>query len=175
MKSHNTSGPQGVRRSARLAIAVASLVLAGATIERPTRALAADHRDSPTADSNPEGDITDLFAFLDPNDPTQLVLIMNVSPFSVPDEPNYAFSTNTLYQIQDCPDPKHGRGSRYSGNIYRRSVEHVRFRADGEYLRALCAEYDRSTKYCSEPESDRQRLHGDNGSAEQHAGVRRLA
>ena len=39
---------------------------------------AADHRDSPTADANPEGDITDLFAFVDPNDTTKLVLIMNV-------------------------------------------------------------------------------------------------
>src|SRR5262249_9090686 len=62
---------------------------------------AADHRDSPTADANPEGDITDMFAFLDPNDTTQLVLIMNVNPFSVPAEaPSYTFSNEFLYQFK---------------------------------------------------------------------------
>ena len=62
---------------------------------------AADHRDSPTADANPEGDITDVFAFVDPNDATQLVLIMNVNPFSVPAElPTYSFSNEFLYQFK---------------------------------------------------------------------------
>jgi hypothetical protein len=62
---------------------------------------AADHRDSPTADANPEGDITDVFAFVDPNDTTKLVLIMNVNPFSVPAElPTYSFSNEFLYQFK---------------------------------------------------------------------------
>src|SRR5215472_4798070 len=66
---------------------------------------AADHRDSPTADANPEGDITDVFAFVDPNDATKLVLIMNVNPFSVPAElPTYSFSNEFLYQFKFASD-----------------------------------------------------------------------
>jgi len=66
---------------------------------------AADHRDSPTADANPEGDITDFFAFVDPNDQTQLALIMNVNPFSVPAEsPSYRFSNEFLYQFKFAND-----------------------------------------------------------------------
>jgi hypothetical protein len=66
---------------------------------------AADHRDSPTADANPEGDITDVFAFVDPNDATKLVLIMNVNPFSVPAElPTYSFSNEFLYQFKFAND-----------------------------------------------------------------------
>ena len=69
------------------------------------RVNAADHRDSPTADANPEGDITDVFAFVDPNDATQLVLIMNVNPFSVPAEvPTYSFSNEFLYQFKFAND-----------------------------------------------------------------------
>jgi hypothetical protein len=85
------------RNSAAL---IALVVLAGAILYSPPKALAADHRDSPTADANGEGDITDVFAFLDPNDVSQLVLIMNVNPFAVPAEPNYRFSPNILYQFK---------------------------------------------------------------------------
>jgi len=71
----------------------------------PTKGLASDHRDSPTADANGEGDITDVFAFLDPNDSSQLVLIMNVNPFAVPAEtPSYRFSPNFLYQFKIAND-----------------------------------------------------------------------
>jgi hypothetical protein len=80
---------------------LAALALAGASISLPSKVLASDHRDSPTADANGEGDITDLFAFLDPNDSTQLVLIMNVNPFAVPAEtPSERFSSNFLYQFK---------------------------------------------------------------------------
>jgi hypothetical protein len=84
----------------RIPMALMAFVLAGTIVLSPTRALAADHRESPTADATPEGDITDLFAFLDPNNASQLVLIMDVNPFSVPDEPNYSFSPNLLYQFK---------------------------------------------------------------------------
>jgi hypothetical protein len=80
--------------------ALMAVVLAGAVFYWPAPGLAADHRESPTADATPEGDITDLFAFLDPNNATQLVLIMDVNPFSVPAEPNYSFSPTILYQFK---------------------------------------------------------------------------
>jgi len=62
---------------------------------------AADHRDSPTADATSEGDITDYFNFLDPNDTTKIVFIMNVNPFAVPGEAaNYRYSHDLLYQFK---------------------------------------------------------------------------
>lgn len=80
---------------------VAFTFLAAMALCAPGTLLASDHRDSPTADANAEGDITDVFAFLDPNDATQLVLIMDVNPFSVPAEtPTYRFATNFLYQFK---------------------------------------------------------------------------
>ena len=97
---------RSARRIAALAV-VLTLLFAGAFYASRTHNLvkAADHRDSPTADANPEGDITDTFAFLDPNDQSQLVLIMNVNPFSVPAEaPSYSFSNEFLYQFKFAND-----------------------------------------------------------------------
>ena len=84
---------------------MALVVLAAAFFYSPTKGLASDHRDSPTADANGEGDITDIFAFLDPNDVSQLVFIMDVNPFAVPAEtPSYRFSPNFLYQFKIAHD-----------------------------------------------------------------------
>jgi hypothetical protein len=99
VKTNKTNGIFLMRHMGRIPTALMALVLAGAVFG-PVKGLAADHRESPTADATPEGDITDLFAFLDPNNATQLVLIMDVNPFSVPDEPNYSFSPNILYQFK---------------------------------------------------------------------------
>ena len=48
------------------------------------RARAADHRDAPAVDGAGEGDITDVFAFLDPNNPSRVVMAMGVNPLAVP-------------------------------------------------------------------------------------------
>jgi hypothetical protein len=67
----------------------------------PAGVPAADHRDAPVVDGLPEGDITDVFAFLDPNDSSKVVLIMNVNPFAVPAaNPGYRFSPDLLYQFK---------------------------------------------------------------------------
>lgn len=101
MKTNTTPGPFLMYLVARMSTALIALViLAALTVHLPPQALAADHRDSPTADANGEGDITDVFAFLDPNDASQLVLIMNVNPLAVPAEPNYRFAPNILYQFK---------------------------------------------------------------------------
>jgi hypothetical protein len=64
-------------------------------------ARAADHRDSPVVDGAPEGDITDVFAFLDPNDKTKVVFAMGVNPFALPAlTTSYRFSTGFLYQFK---------------------------------------------------------------------------
>ena len=84
------------KKFAALALAIPVLFLLASP-----RARAADHRDSPTADGAPEGDITDFFAFLDPSAASNLVLIMNVNPFAVPaDNATYSFSNNYLYQFK---------------------------------------------------------------------------
>ncbi len=62
---------------------------------------AADHREAPRVDSIPEGDITDVYTFTDPVDPSRVVFIMNVNPFAVPGElPSYSFSPDYLYQFK---------------------------------------------------------------------------
>ena len=60
-----------------------------------------DHREAPTVDGIPEGDITDVYSFVDPVDSTKVDFIMNVNPFAVPAEsPSYAFSPDLLYQFK---------------------------------------------------------------------------
>lgn len=62
---------------------------------------AADHRDAPGVDGAGEGDITDVFAFLDPGNSSRLVLAMGVNPFAVPGaSPSYRFSPEYLYQFK---------------------------------------------------------------------------
>lgn len=62
---------------------------------------AADHRDAPGVDGTGEGDITDIFAFLDPNNSGRLVLAMGVNPFALPaTTPTYRFSPEYLYQFK---------------------------------------------------------------------------
>ena len=62
---------------------------------------AADHREAPIVDGIPEGDITDVYLFTDPNDATRVVMVMNVNPFSVPAElPSYSLSPDLLYQFK---------------------------------------------------------------------------
>jgi len=68
---------------------------------KPTPAHAADHRDAPVVDGSGEGDITDVFAFIDPNDRSRVVLAMGVNPFAVPAlNQSYRFSTGFLYQFK---------------------------------------------------------------------------
>jgi hypothetical protein len=104
-EAHEVSVRHSWWRTTMAAIAV--LALAGALFYRSISVMASDHRDSPTADANGEGDITDIFAFLDPNDASQLVLIMNVNPFAVPAEtPTYRFSPDFLYQFKISHDQR---------------------------------------------------------------------
>lgn len=101
MKTRKTESSLLKHSLARILVVLgATIFLVGVTFYSPPTVLGADHRDSPTADANGEGDITDMFAFVDPNDVSQLVLIMDVNPFAVPAEPNYRFSPSILYQFK---------------------------------------------------------------------------
>jgi len=79
-----------------------AVCLAAAPLLLFTRSLnAADHRDAPGVDGAGEGDITDVFAFISPNDAGRLVLAMGVNPFAVPGAaPSYRFSPEYLYQFK---------------------------------------------------------------------------
>ncbi|MGA9723141.1 MAG: DUF4331 family protein [Candidatus Binatus sp.] len=80
-----------------IAAAILAALCLGATVTR-----AADHRDAPTIDGIPEGDITDIFAFLDPTDTSggAVVFLMDVNPFSLGAEmSSYHFSSDILYQF----------------------------------------------------------------------------
>lgn len=59
---------------------------------------AADHRDGSIAQDQPF-DISDTYAFINPNDRSKLVVGITVNPYTVPGVPA-SFSTNALYQIK---------------------------------------------------------------------------
>jgi hypothetical protein len=59
----------------RIPLSLALLFLAGA-------AAAADHRDAPLATADPTADINDIYAFMNPNNPDELILVSTVVPFA---------------------------------------------------------------------------------------------
>ena len=62
---------------------------------------AADHRDSGAVDALPEGDLTDVFSFVDPANTGNVVLILPVDPFTNPSElPSIRFAEDFLYQFK---------------------------------------------------------------------------
>ena len=78
-----------------------SLLLTGMLFAGAPALRAADHRDAPAVDGTGEGDITDVFAFLDPNNRNRLILAMGVNPVAVPFLlHSYRFSKDYLYQFK---------------------------------------------------------------------------
>ncbi|MDQ3712140.1 MAG: DUF4331 domain-containing protein, partial [Acidobacteriota bacterium] len=78
-----------------------SLCLAVQTIP-PTRSLASDHIDSPIITHDRSSDLTDTFAFLDPNDNSKVVLIMSTQGFVVSGEHfgMAIFDSNIRYRFE---------------------------------------------------------------------------
>jgi hypothetical protein len=75
------------KRTQRLVTVAASLLTAMGLLLAPTgRIDAADHAEASLVASFPGGDIADVYAFLDPNDNTKVVLAMDVEGFIVPSE-----------------------------------------------------------------------------------------
>jgi hypothetical protein len=62
---------------------------------------ASSHREAPLIALDPTADNTDVYAFVDPNDPDMVTLIANYIPFQAADGgPNfYLFDPNVLYEI----------------------------------------------------------------------------
>tara|TARA_R110002072_G_scaffold122941_7_gene257976 strand:+ start:3535 stop:4608 length:1074 start_codon:yes stop_codon:yes gene_type:complete len=76
---------------------LAAALIAGAVC---TTSFASDHREAPLIQEDPSADIADLYAFVNPNDSSKLVLAMTVNPFSTPVEATtYQFSPGVRYRF----------------------------------------------------------------------------
>ncbi|HEX8422036.1 MAG TPA: DUF4331 domain-containing protein [Pyrinomonadaceae bacterium] len=86
-------------RAANVGLLVFSMLAAG-TFNTAVRA--SSHREAPSTSVDPMADGTDVYAFVDPNDPTKVNLIMNYIPFQLPQGgPNfYRFDDNIQYAMR---------------------------------------------------------------------------
>ena len=69
---------------------------------QPKPLFAASHREAPITALDQKADITDWFAFVSPEHPDRVVLILNIDPFLEPSNgPNYfPFDPNILYEMK---------------------------------------------------------------------------
>ncbi len=68
----------------------------------PASMMASSHREAPITSLDQKADITDWYAFVNPQHPDRVVFIMNVDPFLEPSNgPNYfPFDPNLLYEMK---------------------------------------------------------------------------
>ncbi len=66
-----------------------------------TLAFASSHREAPAIALDPSADLSDYYAFIDPNDSSKVVFILNVNPLEAPGGgPNFnRFDDNVMYSI----------------------------------------------------------------------------
>ena len=81
-------------------VAVAAVGLGLALVPAPVRA--ADHGEAPLVESDQGTDIADVYAFLDPNDNSKVILAIDVEGFVVPSELlNLSFfAPEVLYRLE---------------------------------------------------------------------------
>ncbi len=74
----------------------------GALLGAPGQSRASDHIDSPTLAHDHGSDLGDLYGFLDPNDNSQVVLIMTTNPFIISSEiiGQAIFDSNIRYRFE---------------------------------------------------------------------------
>ncbi|MFN0178884.1 MAG: DUF4331 family protein [Gemmatimonadales bacterium] len=85
----------GSRRLIVGGLAAVAAVVTAVTIK------AADHRDTTLLTNNPGVDINDVYAFVSPSNPNNVVLAMTVSPFVAPPENGTRFfEPDVLYQFK---------------------------------------------------------------------------
>jgi hypothetical protein len=95
--------PRVSNRQNRLVYLAILLSMIGAGLFVPPQPIrAADHADAPNAAIDKSADINDVYAFLDPNDNTKVILQMTVNGFIVPAEAlNFGvFDHNLRYRIE---------------------------------------------------------------------------
>src|SRR5579872_4041071 len=79
-----------------------SLAVLSMLIAPSTQLLASSHREAPITALDQKADITDWYAFVSPEHPDRVVMILNVDPFLEPSNgPNYfPFDPNILYEMK---------------------------------------------------------------------------
>src|SRR2546426_12391701 len=90
-------------RSSAMVVVVMALMIAMAVALAPALpANAADHAESTSVAGDPGADLADVFAFLDPNDNSKVVLALDVEGFVVPSELlNLSFfAPDVLYRFE---------------------------------------------------------------------------
>lgn len=80
----------------------ACAITLAAPVVHPKPLLASSHREAPITALDHKADITDWFAFVSPEHPDRVILILNVDPFLEPSNgPNYfPFDPNVLYELK---------------------------------------------------------------------------
>src|SRR6266849_10752483 len=90
------------RSSAAVLVAMALMIAMAIALAPALPVNAADHAESTSVAGDPGADLADVFAFLDPNDNSKVVLAMDVEGFVVPSEAlNLSFfSPDVLYRFE---------------------------------------------------------------------------
>jgi hypothetical protein len=86
----------------RNALMRSTLALTLAALTVPSAVFGSSHREAPITALDHTADITDWFAFVSPEHPDRVILILNVDPFLEPSNgPNYfPFDPNVLYEMK---------------------------------------------------------------------------
>ena len=122
------------------------------------KVLGSDHREAPTVDGLPEGDITDVYSFVDPVNSAMVDFILNVNPFASPAESaSYAFSPDLLYQIKIDN----------TGDYVEDQVIQIKFDQPGQTQTASV--YTVRTNYDGCAEHATRRCPGDNGEVRRYS------
>ena len=88
-------------RNSRIRLAALALLLVAAGFLTVRGVVAADHMDSPLVGDDAGADIADVYAFVSPSNPDNLVLAMTVHGFVPPTESSISlFDPNVLYQFK---------------------------------------------------------------------------
>ncbi len=87
--------------SKRLKIAgfIGLLAVLVSAIAAPLAIYSADHLDAPSIAEDQAADITDVYAFRSPENTNNLVVALNVNPFSLPGSITRNFSPDVLYEV----------------------------------------------------------------------------
>jgi hypothetical protein len=85
----------------RIRVVLASAALATASaLAALSLSRASDHLDGPRATSDPPSDLTDVFAFTSPEDPTRVVLALAVTPYAGSAANGASFSPDVEYAFR---------------------------------------------------------------------------
>jgi len=89
-------------KSTQTLLHFAFATLMATLVVQPTRVIAASHREAPITALDQKADITDWYAFVSPEHPDRVIMILNVDPFLEPTNgPNYfPFDPGIRYEMK---------------------------------------------------------------------------